>query len=29
MNLFKDDEEYEKCAIIRNRMKQVNKILKK
>ena len=29
MNLFKEEEAYEKCAIIRNRMKQVNKILKK
>ncbi len=29
MNIFKDDEEYEKCAIIKNRMDEVNKILKK
>tara|TARA_R100000315_G_C5184768_1_gene107405 strand:- start:188 stop:550 length:363 start_codon:yes stop_codon:yes gene_type:complete len=29
MQLFQDDEEYEKCAIIRGRMDQVNKILKK
>jgi len=29
MNMFKEDEEYEKCAIIRNRMDEVNKILKK
>ena len=29
MNLFKDDEEYEKCAIIKQRMDEVNKILKK
>jgi hypothetical protein len=29
MNLFKEDEEYEKCAIIRNRMDEVNRILKK
>tara|TARA_R100000278_G_scaffold1337_3_gene2732 strand:+ start:1405 stop:1710 length:306 start_codon:yes stop_codon:yes gene_type:complete len=29
MNLCQDDEEYEKCAIIRNRMNEVNKILKK
>ena len=29
MNLFKEDEEYEKCAIIKNRMNEVNKILKK
>ena len=29
MNLFEDKEEYEKCAIIKNRMEQVNKILKK
>ena len=29
MNLFKEDEEYEKCAIIRNRMDEVNIILKK
>ena len=29
MNLFEDKEEYEKCAIIKNRMNEVNKILKK
>jgi len=29
MNLFKEDEEYEKCAIIKGRMEQVNEILKK
>ena len=29
MNMFKEDEEYEKCAIIKGRMEQVNEILKK
>ena len=29
MNLFKEDEEYEKCAVIKGRMDVVNKILKK
>ena len=29
MNMFKEDEEYEKCAIIKNRMEEVNKILRK
>lgn len=29
MNLFQDEEEYEKCAIIKSRMKEINKILKK
>ena len=29
MNLFQDEEAYEKCAIIKNRMDEVNKILKK
>ena len=29
MNLFQENEEYEKCAIIKNRMDEVNKILKK
>jgi len=29
MNIFQEDEEYEKCAIIKGRMAQVNKILKK
>jgi len=29
MNMFQEDEEYEKCAIIKGRMAQVNKILKK
>ena len=28
-NLFKEDEAYEKCAIIKSRMDEVNKILKK
>ena len=28
-NLFKDEEEYEKCAIIKGRMDEVNKILRK
>ena len=28
-NLFQDEEEYEKCAVIKGRMAQVNKILKK
>ena len=28
MNLFQEDEEYEKCAIIKRKMDQVNKILK-
>jgi len=28
MNIFQEDEEYEKCAIIKGRMDQVNKILK-
>ena len=28
MNLFQEEEEYEKCAIIKGRMAQVNKILK-
>ena len=28
LNLFQDKEEYEKCAIIKNRIEQVNKILK-
>ena len=28
MNLFQEEEEYEKCAIIKGRMDQVNKILK-
>ena len=28
LNLFKENEEYEKCAIIKNRMEEVNKILK-
>ena len=28
MNLFQEDEAYEKCAIIKGRMDQVNKILK-
>jgi len=29
MEMFKDNEEYEKCAIIKGRMAQVNKILRK
>ena len=29
MNILQEDEEYEKCAIIKRRMKVVNKILKK
>ena len=29
MNLFQDEEAYEKCAIIKGRIDQVNKILKK
>jgi len=29
MELFKTEESYEKCAIIRNRMDEVNKILRK
>jgi hypothetical protein len=29
MNLFQEDEEYEKCAIIKQRMDEVNRILKK
>ena len=29
LNLYQDDEEYEKCAIIKNRMDEVNKILRK
>ena len=29
MELFKDEEQYEKCAIIRGRMDEINKILKK
>ena len=29
LNLFQDKEEYEKCAIIKNRMEQINKILRK
>jgi len=29
MEMFKQDENYEKCAIIRNRMDEVNKILKR
>ena len=29
MNLFQEEEEYEKCAIIKARMNEVNKILKK
>ena len=29
MNMFKEDEEYEKCAIIKGRMEEVNRILRK
>ena len=29
MNLFKEDEAYEKCAIIKQRMDEVNRILNK
>ena len=29
MNMFEDKEEYEKCAIIKNRMNEVNKILRR
>ena len=29
MNLFQEDEAYEKCAIIKGRMNEVNKILRK
>ena len=29
LNLFQEDEEYEKCAIIKNRMDEINRILKK
>ena len=29
MNLFKEDEAYEKCAIVKQRMDEVNKILRK
>jgi len=29
MNLFKEEEAYEKCAIIKQRMDEVNRILKK
>ena len=29
MNLFQEDEEFEKCAVIKRKMDRVNKILKK
>ena len=29
MELFKDEEQYEKCAIIKGRIEEVNRILKK
>ena len=29
MNLFQEEEEYEKCAIVKGRMNEVNKILKR
>ena len=28
MNLFQEEEEYEKCAIIKSRMNEINRILK-
>ena len=28
MNVFEDKEEYEKCAIIKNKLRVINKILK-
>ena len=28
LNIYQDDEEYEKCAIIKGRMEEVNKILR-
>ncbi len=28
LNIYQEDEEYEKCAIIKNRMDEINKILK-
>ena len=29
MNLFQDNEEYEKCAIVKNRIRNIENILKK
>ena len=29
LNLFQDKEEYEKCAIVKNRLDEINKILNK
>ena len=29
MEICKEDEQYEKCAIIKNRMEEINKILRK
>ena len=29
MNLFQDNEEYEKCAIVKNRLDEINEIFKK
>ena len=29
MEICKEDEQYEKCAIIKNRMEEVNRILRK
>ena len=29
LNLFQDKEEYEKCAIVKNRLDEINKIIKK
>ena len=29
MDIFKNDEAYEKCAIVKNRIKEVKKIIKK
>ncbi len=29
MNLFKEEEQYEKCAIVKQRMDEVNRILRK
>ena len=29
MNMFKEDEAYEKCAIIKGRMEEINRILRK
>ena len=29
MDIFKNDEEYEKCAIVKNRINEIKKIIKK